>query len=64
MKKKNIRIQRILNCIPSFNIEKDFNYENAMETGFVQEIAIPNSLDLRETNWKINDQGATGSCVG
>jgi hypothetical protein len=35
-----------------------------METGFVQEIAIPNSFDLRETNWEINDQGATGSCAG
>lgn len=64
MKKKNNKISRILNCIPSFDLQKDFTYENAMETGFVQEIAIPNSFDLRETNWKINDQGATGSCVG
>jgi len=64
MKKKNNNILRILNCIPSLDVKRDFNYENAMETGFIQEISIPEIYDLREENWKINDQGNTGSCVG
>lgn len=64
MTNKTNKIFRVLNCIPSPDIQKDFTYENAMEIGFVQEVGIPETLDLRKAEWKINDQGTTGSCVG
>ncbi len=57
-------IQRILNCIPSRDVENDWQLENATEVGVVTESTVPPSKDLRESWWKIGDQGSTGSCVG
>jgi len=56
---------RILNCIPSRNTEQDWQYEDAVaaEALSVSE-AVPQSKDLREDWWAIDDQGNTGSCVG
>jgi hypothetical protein len=59
------RPKRILNCKPSPKIEEDWTYEVAAEADIVAAAPpIPASKDLRETWWKINDQGTTGSCVG
>jgi hypothetical protein len=55
---------RVLNCIPSEKSNKDFLFDDALETGFVRAGAIPDEKDLREAWWAINDQGSTGSCVG
>ena len=63
MPKKNVK--RILNCIPSKGVETDWRIEHAAAAGVLAApAAIPSSKDLRAAWWKINDQGATGSCVG
>jgi hypothetical protein len=57
--------ERILNCLPSTDVEDDWTYDNAANAGIVSEqAALPTSIDLRKSWWTINDQGATGSCVG
>lgn len=56
--------KRILNCIPSRDIEKDWLFGHAVKAGVLAAPPIPKSKDLREPWWKIGDQGATGSCVG
>lgn len=57
--------RRILNVLPSKNVEKDWGFANARDAGILgAAAALPPSKDLREDWWKINDQGSTGSCVG
>jgi hypothetical protein len=60
------RVKRVLNCIPSQDTEKDWRFEHADSAGLLAAAPkkIPNAKDLRETWWKIGDQGSTGSCVG
>jgi hypothetical protein len=56
---------RILNVEPSRNTETDWRFEHAQEAGLLAAApAIPSSKNLRETWWKVADQGSTGSCVG
>ena len=58
-------LKRILNILPSKNMDQDWGFENAAEAGVLGAVAaLPASKDLRAGWWKINDQGATGSCVG
>jgi C1A family cysteine protease len=58
-------VRRILNVLPSKNPNHDWAFENATAAGILgAPAAIPGSLDLRASWWKINDQGSTGSCVG
>jgi hypothetical protein len=65
MSKKIPNTKRILNCIPSEETEKDWRIEDSIEAGLLAEAASPpQSKDLRESWWKIGDQGTTGSCVG
>jgi C1A family cysteine protease len=62
-KKKNEK--RILNVLPSKNTEKDWAFTNAAASGVVSApAALPASKDLRESWWKIGNQGSSGSCVG
>jgi C1A family cysteine protease len=63
---KNISPQeRVLNCVPSRDPEKDWSFAHAVDSGVLAATAaIPPSKDLRETWWKVGDQGNTGSCVG
>jgi Papain family cysteine protease len=63
MQKKAID-DRIFNCLPSKDIQNDWNIENARESGVLTASIVPPSKDLREDWWGIGDQGATGSCVG
>ena len=59
------RVKRVLNVLPSRNIEKDWTFDNAEEAGVLRASArIPASRDLRESWWTVADQGETGSCVG
>jgi hypothetical protein len=59
------RTKRVLNCKPSPKVEDDWTFEHAAQANIVAAApAIPASKDLRAAWWKINDQGATGSCVG
>lgn len=65
MSKKVKKIKRILNCIPSAQMENDWTYENAAEAGVLAAPApLPAVVDLRESWWEVGDQGVTGSCVG
>jgi hypothetical protein len=58
-------VKRILNCKPSPKVEEDWTFEHAAAADIVSAApAIPASKDLRAAWWKINDQAATGSCVG
>lgn len=57
-------VVRILNCIPSREVEKDWQFEHAVAAGLVAAVAIPQAKDLRDSWWEIGDQGSTGSCVG
>jgi hypothetical protein len=60
-------VVRILNCQESPHPETDWLYRNAEAAGLLADTAaaaIPSSKDLRESWWKIGDQGSTGSCVG
>jgi hypothetical protein len=57
--------QRILNCIPSRETQKDWTFRTAADAGVLGAVtALPATKDLREDWWKVGDQGATGSCVG
>jgi len=56
--------QRILNCLPSREIEKDWTFQDAVQATCVQAAPPPQSVDLREAWWTVGDQGKTGSCVG
>jgi hypothetical protein len=65
MPENNNTVKRILNCIPSQQTERDWTFEVAVEAGVLAApAAIPKSKDLRESWWKIGDQGSTGACVG
>jgi C1A family cysteine protease len=56
---------RICNVVPSKDTENDFDYASSVVAGAVTAgAALPPSVDLRAAWWKINDQEATGSCVG
>jgi len=60
-----VRQKRILNCLPSPDQDKDWILETAEAAGMAEAgPPVPASKDLRDTWWKINDQGSTGSCVG
>jgi C1A family cysteine protease len=63
---KNIApTERVLNCVPSRDREKDWTFAHAVDSGVLTATAaIPPSKDLRQAWWKIGDQGQTGSCVG
>lgn len=63
--KKGSTVKRILNCVPSRDVERDWRILHAREAGLLAaKPAIPESKDLREPWWPIGDQGSTGSCVG
>jgi hypothetical protein len=57
-------VLRILNCIPSKDTHNDWTIAHAPASGMLMAAAIPTAIDLRESWWKIGDQGSTGSCVG
>lgn len=58
-------VRRILNVLPSKRVDDDWTYDNATEAGaLAAPTAIPQKKDLRESWWKIGDQGSGGSCVG
>lgn len=59
-------MKRILNCIPSRGTDRDWGFGTAAAAGLfpVRKPAIPDEVDLRQSWWKIGDQGRTGSCVG
>lgn len=55
----------ILNCVPSRNTDKDWGLRAAASARVYDSSAsIPGDFDLRESWWKIGQQGSTGSCVG
>src|SRR4029453_9555884 len=57
--------KRILNCVPSQATEDDWKMDTAEDAGVVAAVPrIPPSKDLRQSWWRIQDQGTTGSCVG
>ena len=57
--------ERILNCIPSVNVEKDWEFKHAIDAELLAApAALPSSLDLRENWWDIGDQLDHGACVG
>jgi C1A family cysteine protease len=64
-RKRPRRVKRVLNVVPSRETERDWRLEHADAAGLLAAApAVPKSKDLRETWWKVGDQGATGSCVG
>ena len=64
-KRRPKRVKRVLNVVPSHDTERDWLLEQADEAGLLAAPAAPpRSKDLRETWWKVGDQGSTGSCVG
>ena len=65
-KRRPQRVRRVLNVVPSRDTERDWRFEQADAAGLlaVAAPAVPKSKDLRETWWKVGDQGTTGSCVG
>ena len=57
--------KRILNCIPSIERDDDWRIDTAEDAGLVAAAPrVPPRKDLRAAWWRIQDQGATGSCVG
>src|ERR687898_864344 len=65
-KRRPERVRRVLNVVPSRATERDWRLEHADAAGLLVVAAarVPKSKDLRETWWKVGDQGTTGSCVG
>lgn len=62
--KQKTTTHRVLNCIPSVISGKDFSFDDAKGANVLKTKAIPETVDLREAWWAINDQKSTGSCVG
>lgn len=62
----NVRIpNRVLNCVESRDVDRDWGFINALGAGVLAAPpTLPEATDLREDWWKIGDQGRTGSCVG
>jgi hypothetical protein len=59
------KVRRVLNVVPSQDTERDWQLDTAAAAGLLAPLpAVPKSKDLRETWWKVGDQGTTGSCVG
>ena len=56
--------ERILNCEPSRETEDDWRIDAASASGILTRTTLPDTFDLRESWWKIGDQGRSGSCVG
>jgi C1A family cysteine protease len=57
--------QRVLNCVPSRNVERDWNIAHAKGAGVLAlRPPVPARKDLREPWWTIANQQDTGSCVG
>lgn len=56
--------RRILNCIPSPGVERDWSVQTAQEAQILRAAYYPEEVDLRAPWWPIADQGHTGSCVG
>jgi hypothetical protein len=64
-KKKIYREGRIFNCVPSIEIERNWDIDNAFAAGLLVKNKPPReSVDYRPDWWKIEDQGKTGACVG
>src|SRR5712692_2945630 len=57
-------VNRVLNCVPSAGVDKDWRVVHARQAGILAAAPIPGSKDLREDWWAVGDQGNTGSCVG
>src|SRR5437588_6205920 len=67
MSQQNVNIQRILNCMPSRETERDWGVNAAIGANLMAAAPpIPDARDLRQGEewWQIGDQGPTGSCVG
>lgn len=60
---KNYR-RYVLNCDPSAGTGTDWGFADAVSAGVASAAAPPAAKDLRETWWKVRDQGSTGACVG
>ena len=57
--------KRILNCEPSLETEDDWRIDTAEDAGVLAAAPrVPARKDLRQSWWRIRDQGSTGSCVG
>ena len=55
----------VLNCVPSLSTEEDWTFNDAASAGIVDaNRSAPRAKDLRESWWKIDNQGNTGACVG
>ncbi len=63
-KRRPKRVRRVLNVVPSRDTERDWQLEQADVALAAGPATVPKSKDLRETWWKVGDQGTTGSCVG
>jgi Papain family cysteine protease len=62
---KKARPTFICNVVPSSGTDKDWRLSDAVQSGTLgAPKALPASVDLRATWWKINNQESTGSCVG
>ena len=67
MSQEYIYADRILNCSPSKNTERDWRFEHAVKAGMVSAtLGLPTSVDLRAGNpwYDIGNQVDSGSCVG
>lgn len=58
--------QRIFNCISSQEVQRDWEFANALEAEILTTPAsLPTSVDLRDSGWwEIGNQTDHGACVG
>lgn len=62
---ESMKVERVLNCLPSQDQEQDWMINTARESGLYAAAALlPESVDLREPWWGIGNQTSTGACVG
>jgi C1A family cysteine protease len=63
--KKPTETVHILNLVPSKGTERDWKFEDALNSRALGAVAaLPQEKDLRQAWWTIGNQEDTGSCVG
>lgn len=62
---RSLQLDKVCNLVTSVGTRSDWTFSTGLRAGvFAKRATLPPSVDLRQSWWKISNQGQTGSCVG